>query len=111
MKKNLERVFKTHPGPVAKNATLSHPAGNGKPWPRETNAILCQLSYEGRWQEHGHEFSTYMMVMPIKMNGTEDAAASVAQLVEQCTTFAKSRVRFPARLLIVAFSQHVPVGS
>ena len=36
------------------------------PRPRESSALLCQLSYRGRCRDHGHEFSIYGVVKPIK---------------------------------------------
>ena len=49
-------IFKTQPGPAAENATLGHLAGNR---PHKSRVILCQLSYGGHCQGHGHEFNIY----------------------------------------------------
>lgn len=55
----------TQPGPVVKNATLGHPAGNQTH--NLTNLLLCcQLSYGGCCQQHDHKFSIYKVVMLIK---------------------------------------------
>ena len=34
--------------------------------PRESSAMLCQLNYGSRCQEHGYEFRIYGVVKPIK---------------------------------------------
>ena len=97
------------------------PSGwESNPRPRESNAMFCQLSYGGRYREHGHEFSFKEVGMPIKWHNQHShllnikpvamfsATTSVAQLTEHRIS---SRSRFPAGRPKVAFSQQVPVGS
>ena len=57
-------LFKTRTGPVAKKCNFQPSGWESNTRPRESSAMLCQLSYRGRCGEHGLEFSLYMVLMP-----------------------------------------------
>ena len=53
------RYFWDSTGTCCEKCNFGPSSWESNPWPPESSAMLCQLSYGGRYREHGHEFSIY----------------------------------------------------